>query len=291
MPLLTLKYWILASRPKTLTASLAPVIIGLVLASTYINVINRYAAITILCAILIQIGTNIANDYYDFKKGTDTNKRQGPTRMAQAGLIKPQTLKRAAILCFSLAFFFGLILVFKGGWPILAIGIISIICGFWYTAGPMALAYIGLGDVFALLFFGPIAVSGTFYIQTRMLTPLVIKLGIGVGLLATALISVNNIRDIVEDKQNNKKTLIVRFGVLFGKVEYVCCQILSFYILYTATSISPIILLMLIPYGLLCCHNCYKLLTKTGEELNTILAHTGFSILCYALIISISYIY
>ena len=284
-----INYWILATRPKTLAASLAPVIMGLVLASSYVNILNRYAAITLLCAILIQIGTNLANDYYDFKKGTDTKKRKGPTRMAQAGFIKPTQLKNVAITLFALAFTFGLILVYKGGLPILFIGIISIICGFWYTAGPIALAYIGLGDLFAFLFFGPIAVSGTYYIQTLTLHPNVIILGSGIGLLATALITVNNIRDIEEDKQNKKNTLIVRFGTPFGKIEYMSCLFLSCYILYTHIPPSNTLLLALIPYILCNIHNSYKLLTSTGKALNKVLAQTGFLIISYAIIMTLSF--
>ncbi|MBA94245.1 MAG: 1,4-dihydroxy-2-naphthoate polyprenyltransferase [Rickettsiales bacterium] len=289
MPM-ALKYWLLATRPKTLAASLAPVIIGLVLASPYVSIINGYAYITLLCAMLIQIGTNLANDYYDFKKGTDTKQRKGPTRMAQAGHIKPIQLKKVAITVFTLAFIFGLILVYQGGLPILLIGIISIICGFWYTAGPVALAYIGLGDLFALLFFGPIAVGGTYYIQTLTLHSNVIILGIGIGLLATGLITVNNIRDIEEDKQNNKNTLIVRFGTTFGKIEYISCLLLSSYILFTHIPYSNTLLFALIPYSLLIIHNSYKLITKKGEILNKVLAQTGILIISYAIILSIAFL-
>ena len=285
-----LKYWLLAMRPKTLAASVAPVVIGLVLASSYVSIFNIYAYITLLCAILIQIGTNLANDYYDFKKGTDTKQRKGPTRMAQAGYIKPIQLKKVAITVFSFAFIFGLILVYQGGLPILIIGIISIICGFWYTAGPIALAYIGLGDLFAFLFFGPIAVGGTYYIQTLTLHSNVIVIGVGIGLLATALISVNNIRDIEEDKQNNKNTLIVRFGTTFGKIEYISCLLLSSYILFTCIPYSNTLLFALIPYNLLIIHNSYKLVTKTGEILNKVLAQTGILIISYAIILSIVFI-
>ena len=290
MPLTRLKYWFLATRPKTLSAGVAPVIVGLCLANPYTSVSNLYALITIICSLLIQIGTNYANDYYDFKKGADTSLRKGPMRMAQSGHINPTHLKWGSIGVFAMAFLLGLALVYKGGLPILAIGIISIICGFLYTAGPLALAYIGLGDIFALIFFGPVAVGGTYYIQMGSISWPVIIVGLGIGLLSTALISVNNIRDFEEDTHSNKKTLIVRFGKNFGYFEYSLCLCLSNIILITHTYQRPIAWAALIPYSLLSLHLAYKLLANKAP-LNSILAQTGFLITCYAIIILLTYSY
>ncbi len=178
------------------------------------------ALAALLGAVLIQIGTNFSNDYVDFLKGADTDARKGPMRATQAGLVAPETMKRATILAFGLAFAVGLYLVWRGGWPVLAIGIASIAAGIAYTAGRHALAYLGLGDVFVLLFFGPVAVGGTYYVQTLTITPVALVAGLGPGLLSAALLVVNNLRDVDEDRAADKRTLIVRFGTRFGAALY-----------------------------------------------------------------------
>ncbi len=217
----SLKHWLLATRPKTLFASVAPVVMGLSLALAEAQLNYSIAAITLLAAVLIQIGTNFANDYYDFKKGADTQERLGPTRMTQAGLVSPQSMKWAFILTFAGAFGLGAYLAFIGGWPIVVVGILSIVFGILYTGGPFALAYKGIADIFVLFFFGPIAVHGTYYLQTMNLTawqPIV--LGFSPGLLATAILVVNNLRDIDTDVKAGKMTLAVRMGRTFTQIQY-----------------------------------------------------------------------
>jgi len=171
-------------------------------------------------AICIQIGTNLANDYSDFKSGADTHERLGPTRVTQAGLIKPEAVKRAAILLFVTAVIFGLPLIYRGGWPILAIGMVSIVCGWAYTGGPYPLGYNGLGELFVLLFFGFAAVAGTFFLLTGNWSIESLLLGLCPGMYASALLAVNNVRDIETDRKAGKRTLAARFGRTFGRIEY-----------------------------------------------------------------------
>lgn len=212
--------WLLAIRPKTLFAAVVPVLVGTALAWTDGGFHAPSALAALLGAVLIQIGTNFSNDYVDFLKGADTHARKGPLRVTQAGLVTAETMKRATILTFALAFVVGLYLVWRGGWPILALGLASIALGALYTAGRYALAYTGLADLVVLIFFGPVAVGGTYYVQTLALTPEAVVAGLGPGLLSMALLVVNNLRDVDEDRVANKKTLIVRFGAGFGRGLY-----------------------------------------------------------------------
>lgn len=215
--------WIQAARPKTLSAAVSPVLLG----TAFAVADHAFHALAFVCAllgaVLIQIGTNFANDYKDFERGTDTVARKGPLRVTQAGLVSRDAVKRATIIAFSLAFISGLYLVARGGWPILAIGLVSIASGVAYTAGRYALAYTGLADLFVLVFFGPVAVGGTYYVQALSLPPEVVVAGIGPGLLATAILLANNIRDIDEDGVADKRTLVVRFGRTFGVGSYSVC--------------------------------------------------------------------
>ena len=221
--MLKLKYWLLAIRPKTLTASLAPVILGTALAYKDGYFSGSYLFLTFFCALLIQIGTNLCNDYCDFKKGADTPERIGPTRVTQAGLIAPNEVSAGFVLAFGLAACVGLCLVLRAGWPILLIGVASILSGIAYTAGPYALAYLGLGELFVLIFFGPVAVAGTYYIQALRFSWPACLAGIALGLLSCAILVVNNLRDLEQDKKANKKTLAVRFGRQFANFEYLFC--------------------------------------------------------------------
>ena len=214
------KVWMLAVRPKTLGAALAPILIGTAMAFAEGKGHAGAALAALLGALLIQIGTNFSNDYFDFIKGADTKERLGPMRATQAGLVTPEAMFRNFILVFGLAFLVGIYLVYRGGWPIVIIGILSIASGILYTGGPMPLGYMGLGDLFVLFFFGPVAVGGTFYVQSLEISEVVILAGFGPGLLATALLAVNNLRDEPTDKKVGKRTLAVRIGPGFVRVEY-----------------------------------------------------------------------
>lgn len=179
------------------------------------------AAAALLGALLIQIGTNFANDYYDFVRGGDTADRVGPVRVTQAGLVEPARVKRAMLLTFALAVVVGVYLVVVGGWPILAIGILSLLSGWAYTGGPFPLAYNGLGDVFVLVFFGPAAVAGTYWVQGLVLSVSAVVAGLAIGALNTAVLVANNLRDLETDRAAGKRTLPVTFGRGFGRAQYV----------------------------------------------------------------------
>jgi len=219
-----LTVWMLAARPKTLPAAVAPVVIGTAIAYHDLSRVHWPSfACALLGAILIQIGTNFANDYFDFVKGTDTAARIGPTRATQAGLISPHTMRRAYLLAFALALAPGMYIIYRGGWPYVAIGLLSILCGILYTGGPFPLGYLGLGDVFVLIFFGPVAVCGTYYLHALGLSRGVFIASLAPGLISTALLTVNNLRDVDQDRVGGKRTLAVRFGRTFARGEYVVC--------------------------------------------------------------------
>ena len=175
----------------------------------------------LLGATLIQVGTNYANDYFDFVKGTDTAERIGPTRATQAGLVSPAAMLLAMVAAFGLAFLPGAYLIYRGGIPILAVGLLAIACGVLYTGGPYPLGYLGIADVFVLVFFGPVAVAGTYYVQTQDFDMLPVIAGLSPGLFSVAILTVNNLRDIEGDGKTGKRTLAVRFGPSFAKLEYV----------------------------------------------------------------------
>ncbi|MGZ5280400.1 MAG: 1,4-dihydroxy-2-naphthoate polyprenyltransferase [Pseudobdellovibrionaceae bacterium] len=215
-----LKSWVLAARPKTLTAALIPVIVGTCLAKMETgNVIWWVSVLTLLASFFIQIGTNFVNDAMDFKKGADTETRIGPQRMTQAGAFTEKQVMAMAGFFFGLAVLCGIPLVIQGGVAILGIGLISVAMGYAYTAGPFPLAYKGLGDLFVIIFFGLIAVGGVYYLHTGSLSTGAIFAGLQVGLHCTVLIAVNNLRDHAGDRLVGKKTLPVRFGKRFARWE------------------------------------------------------------------------
>jgi 1,4-dihydroxy-2-naphthoate polyprenyltransferase len=207
-----LRIWIGAARPRTLPAAFAPVLVGTALAWHNRVFDPAAAALCLGFSVLVQIGTNFANDYYDFIRGADTATRVGPRRAVAAGLVSPGTMKRAMVLTFVAAFAVGVGLVAWGGPWLIALGIASIVCGIAYTGGPMPLAYVGLGDVFVFLFFGLVAVCGTYFVQSGRLTVDAVLAGVPIGLLAANILVVNNYRDVETDAVANKRTLVVRFG-------------------------------------------------------------------------------
>ncbi len=227
LPASRMAVWFTAIRPKTLIAAIAPVGLGTALAVDAGGFHVWSALCALAGALLIQIGTNLSNDYVDNLKGADTEERKGPLRVTQAGLVEPGSIRRATILAFTLAFLCGLYLIWRGGWPILVIGLCSILAGVLYTTGRYSLAYLGLGDLFVLVFFGPVAVGGTFYVQVGTVNTVVLVAGLTTGLLATAILLVNNIRDVEEDRAAGKKTLVVRFGKSFGIGLWTCCVVVA----------------------------------------------------------------
>ncbi len=215
-----LKVWIQAARPWTLGVIISPVLIGTIIAHTE-DEIHWFAAFTaLLGGMLIQIGTNLANDYFDFKKGADSESRIGPQRVTQSGLIAPETVRNGFLLCFGLAFMLGIYLVYLGGWAIVAIGLLALFLGVIYTGGPFPLAYYGLAELPAFLFFGPIACATTSFVQTGKWSASALIAGISAGFFSVALLSINNLRDYIEDRKVGKRTLIAIFGRRFGIAEY-----------------------------------------------------------------------
>lgn len=223
-----LKIWVEAARPKTLAAAFVPVLVGATIAYQH-ELINWPATtVALICAFLIQIGTNFANDYFDFVKGADTEERIGFERATAKGLISPKTMLNATIICMALAFVFGLYLVWVGGTVVLIIGLLSLLFGVLYTGGPFPLGYNGLGDLFVFIFFGIVAVMTTYYVNALSWSVDTFWASLAVGALCTNILVVNNLRDVEQDKIAGKKTLGVLFGETMLKVEYTLMLLLAF---------------------------------------------------------------
>ena len=214
------RVWLGAVRPRTLPAAVAPVLVGSALAWHAGRFDPLAAALCLAFALLVQIGTNFANDYYDFVKGADTSARVGPRRAVAAGLVTPVTMRRAMWVTFAVAFLIGLTLIAWGGPWLLVIGVASILAGFAYTGGPWPLGYHGLGDVFVFIFFGLVAVGATYFVQAGRVNADALLAGVSVGLLAANILVVNNYRDADTDAIAGKRTLVVRFGRGFARVQF-----------------------------------------------------------------------
>ena len=283
-------HWWQACRPKTLIVSIAPVALGVCLA-THDGYFNLKVAITTLfSAIFIQIGTNLVNDLYDYLKGADTNERLGPKRILQSNLLSIEAVKTGIYLVFLIALILGSYLVYVGGYPILIIGSFALISSFCYTAGPLPLAYIGLGDIFVFIFFGIIAVPGTYYLQGGELWNLSsLMIGIPIGFLGVSILMVNNIRDVSLDEKVGKKTIVVRFGLVVSKVIFSLMLVLPFIaifilFLFWDYHFPFALLLFLIPFAV-------KLMVdityKHGSELNQVLINTINFLRMFSLILMI----
>jgi 1,4-dihydroxy-2-naphthoate octaprenyltransferase len=227
----TLSPWFLAVRPKTLTTALIPIWVGTALSyAVHQDAQPSLGVFALLSSIFIQIGTNFINDAMDFKKGADTAERLGPQRVTQSGLLSPQVVWWGGLFCFAIAALLGLPLVLAGGWPIVVIGILSLLAGYAYTGGPFPLAYLGLGDLFVMIFFGWLAVGGMYFLNTGHFDWNAILAGTQVGSLATVIIAINNFRDSRTDLKANKKTLPVRFGPTFARFEIAILSFIPFLI-------------------------------------------------------------
>ncbi len=214
------RHWVEAARPRTLPAAVIPVMVGTALAEARGLADFGKAAICLAFALLVQVGTNFANDYFDFVQGADTAERVGPRRAVAAGLISPSRMLAATWGVLGIAFVVGLALVIEGGWILLPIGVVSILCAVAYTGGPYPLGYNGLGDVFVFLFFGLVAVGATFYVQAGRLGVDVVACAAAIGLLAANILVANNYRDVATDARAGKRTLVVRFGRSFARWQY-----------------------------------------------------------------------
>jgi 1,4-dihydroxy-2-naphthoate polyprenyltransferase len=216
----TWKRWLLAARPKTLPAAIAPVVVGTAVAAHEGGFHALVAVVALITALLLQIAANLANDALDFARGTDTAERMGPTRVTSAGLLSQRSVLIATGITLTLASLSGLLLVARAGWPLLLLGLAAIFSAVAYTGGPYPLGYLGLGDVFVFAFFGPVAVAGTAYVQTLALTPLALAASVPIGALAVAILVVNNLRDLPTDAAAGKRTVAVRIGPERTRVEY-----------------------------------------------------------------------
>ena len=290
--------WLMAARPHTLPAAAAPVAVGTGLAvhADVLAVLPALAAF--VGAALIQVGTNFANDYYDAVQGADTEDREGFTRVTAGGLIEPERVKQATYATFALAVLVGVYLVYVGGLPILVIGLLSVASGFAYTGGPYPLGYHGLGDLFVFLFFGVIAVTGTFYVQaaavladpltttipggTLPLAALVASLP--VAAISTDIIVVNNVRDKEEDAITGKRTLAVRFGYRFSRLEYAGLLALAYVtpVWFYLEGYGPAVFLPLLTLPLAVSVTQTIFERTDGEALNPALTRTGQLLAAYS---------
>ena len=283
-----MKNWLLAARLKTLPAAMSPVILGSALAYHDGSFYFFIFAMTILAAVLIQIGANFANDVFDFQKGADRDDRLGPTRATQSGLISAEKMKKAMWQMFALAICVGFYLAFKGGWPIVWIGLASIAAGIAYTGGPYPLGYHGWGDVFVFIFFGLIAVPGTYYLQSGTVNEMSLWMGAVMGMLSTAILVVNNLRDAEMDKLSGKRTLAVQFGKKFSKIQYSILLLIPFLLpLYLwwniENELSLLITIFALPISL---HLINQIFSLTGSDLNLVLARTARYLFIFTLLLS-----
>jgi len=285
----SLKIWLEATRPKTLPAAVAPVLLGTAMAHSFGQFHILPAVICLGFALLIQIGTNFANDYLDGVKGTDTDARLGPRRAVATGLIAPATMKWAAIGILAFAFCLGLSLIYFGGWWLLAVGIASVVCAWIYTGGPFPLAYNGLGDIFVVLFFGLIAVGCTFYVQTGFIIREVVLLGLACGLIVNNILVVNNYRDIDEDRQASKRTLVVLLGRRWALVQYGLSLLFAGWVLFWLVSLGfeALVLLGWLPLLLGLYHLKRIARAETADSFQACLKRTAVVVVTYSLLVSI----
>jgi 1,4-dihydroxy-2-naphthoate polyprenyltransferase len=270
--------WWLAIRPKTLSASIAPVVVATALA-WHDGAFRPVPALAALIgALLIQIGTNFSNDVLDFRRGADHAERLGPTRVTQAGLLAPRTVALGAAAAYGFAALIGVYLVSVAGVPILILGAAAIVSGVLYTAGPLPLAYVGLGDLFVLLFFGLAAVAGTYYVQALAVTPSSLALGVAEGALAVGILTVNNLRDVDSDRATGKRTLAVRIGAPVTRRYYslvVACAFIVPVVLVAVRLLGwpVLVVLVALPQAVTVTH---QVLGGTdGRALNHVLAATS----------------
>jgi 1,4-dihydroxy-2-naphthoate octaprenyltransferase len=227
--------WFLACRPKTLSLSLSPVALGVAVAWHDLgHILWAPLLVALAAAVLIQIGTNLFNDVGDYLRGTDTPARLGPRRATAEGWLSVKQVKLGAWLSFDLAFLCGIYLAWHGGWPIVAMGLASLASGWAYTGGPAPIAYRPLGEIFVWIFFGLVAVGGSYYLQTLSLTPIALIAAGQIGLHAAAVITVNNYRDLDGDARNGKRTLAVKLGRAATRK------------IYSAEILTPYLLLLLL---------------------------------------------
>jgi 1,4-dihydroxy-2-naphthoate polyprenyltransferase len=286
-----MRIWLMAARPRTLPAAIAPVLVGTAAAVQWLGHLPRWGAFfaALVGSIFIQIGTNLANDYSDAKRGADTADRLGPVRVTASGLITPQRVMRATWIAFGVAVICGIYLTAVAGPVILLIGILSIAAGVLYTGGPRPYGYSGFGEVFVFLFFGLVAVNGSYYVQLEHLDALPLGLSISIGFLATAIIVVNNVRDVETDRRAGKNTLAVQIGReaavrLWGLLVLGAFVVLPIALVAGEASMLPLIGLLAAPLAV----KPYRTLEerRDGAALNGVLAATGGLLGIFSLLVT-----
>jgi 1,4-dihydroxy-2-naphthoate polyprenyltransferase len=285
----TFQIWLMASRPKTLPAGITPVFVGTALAG-FAHVFHplRFVA-ALLGAILIQVGTNLSNDYSDARRGADTDDRLGPVRVTAGGLVPPSQVLLATYVTFGLAVLVGVYLIVVAGWQLLLIGVASILAGVLYTGGPKPYGYEGLGEVFVFLFFGLVAVAGSFFVQLRHLDWEAFALAVPVGLLASAILVVNNVRDIDTDRRAGKKTLAVRLGRDRTRTMYAGMVYLAYVLTPVTWIFGPLTAWLFLPWiSLPLATPVVKLVRNRtdGPSLNQALGKTGQLQLVFCILLS-----
>lgn len=285
--------WRLATRPRTLPAAVAPVLVGTAMAFADNHFDWLPATAALIVALLLQIGVNLANDYFDYVKGIDTGDRLGPPRVTQSGLIPAKQVKAGVLVAILLSLIPGLYLAAVGGWPVILIGLFSFAAALAYSGGPFPLASHGLGDLFVFIFFGLVAVCGTYYVQALHLTPMVWLMGAIQGLLITAILVVNNLRDIQTDRRSGKRTLAVVIGERGSRIEYLlllCTAYVIPFILWLGgqSPVWVILPVLSLPMAISLTRLIWK--GEAGAILNQVLARTAKLALIYSLLLSIGVI-
>ena len=283
-----LRIWIMAARPRTLPAAVAPVLVGTALAGSEDRFRPLAFAAALIGSVFIQIGTNLSNDYSDARRGADTEERLGPVRVTAGGLVPPRKVLVATWLAFGIAVAAGIYLIAIAGWVLLVVGLASIAAGVLYTGGPRPYGYEGLGELFVFGFFGIVAVVGSYYVQVEHLRGLAFTLAVPVGLLAAAILMVNNIRDIDTDRRAGKRTLAVRLGRRRARRVFAAMIYIPF--LWTSVvaiaSGKPELLLMWLSF-LLAPSLVRTVATRTdGPSLNRCLAQAGRLLAAFSVLVS-----
>jgi 1,4-dihydroxy-2-naphthoate octaprenyltransferase len=284
-----MRIWLMAARPRTLPAAVAPVLVGTALAGTEGHFHPFSFLFALLGALFIQVGTNLSNDYSDARRGADTEDRLGPVRVTAGGLVPPRQVLIATAVSFGLAVLCGIYLVVVAGWQLLAVGAASILAGILYTGGPKPYGYEGLGEVFVFLFFGVVAVAGSYFVQTKELTWEAFALAVPVGLLASAILVVNNVRDLDTDRRAGKRTLAVRLGRERTRTLYAVMVYVAFLTAPVTWLFGPFGPALLLPFLAL---PLAAPLVRTvrnhtdGQALNHALAGTGQLQLAFCVLLS-----
>ena len=278
--------WWLAIRPRTLPAAAAGVVAGSALALQDRTFRPLPALAALLVALLLQIGSNLANDVFDYERGADSARSAGPQRVTQSGLLTPAQVKTGMVCVFALAGLFGLYLAFEAGWIVLLIGLAAIFSAIAYTGGPFPLGYYGLGDLFVFLFFGLACVAGTYFVQVGKVSLAAWGMSLPLGLIIVGILVVNNLRDLPTDRLAGKHTLAVLLGGRFAKGEYLACLLVAFLCLPLFCAFG------LLPWGALLAWLTLPLawkwtrviFTQTGQALNVALAGTSQLALAFSLL-------